>query len=486
MSITFNQIPPNIRVPGAYIEIDSTRAFASLQLRARILVFGQKLSAGTQAANTPKLITSYADAVTSFGQGSHLANIFEMLFKNNSTVEKWAVASVDGAGQEAAGSLTFTGAPTANGTVSLYCGGVLVSVPVTTSDDVSDIASAVEAAITANLDLPITAEATLGVVDITYRHKGLIGNDYTLQLNVAGESLPAGLACAIVPMSGGTVDPDVAGAIASLPEEIFDYWVIPYTADASMLLFEAELDDRWGPTRMLEGHAFAAFGGTTSTVAAYGADRNSQHVCVIDAGETSPTPAYLWAAAVCGQVAEAATNDPARPFNGIILKGVLAPPIGVRRAYVDWQTLLFTGIATHKVNNDGSVAIQRLITNYQLNNAGVADAAYLDANTLFTLAYMRQTLRARITSRFPRHKLADDSDAIGPGQFVATPALIKGEMIAVAGEWVERGLMEDMAAFKAALIVERDISDRTRINAQIPPNLVNQLHIEAIQISFIL
>ena len=487
MTISFNQIPGNIRVPGAYIEIDSTKAFASQQLNARILVFGQKLVAGTQPVLIPKLITSYSDAVTAFGQGSHLANMFEVIFKNNPFTEKWAVAMADPlAGVAAAGTVTLTGTSTASGTLALYFGGVLVPVAVNSGDSLDTIATAVVAAITANSDLPIEATNTAGVIDVVFKHKGLIGNQYSITLNLANETTPTGLTVTIAPMAGGTLDPDISAALAALPEEIFGYWVNPYTSDATMILIEDELASRWSPLRMLEGHSFSALGGTTSTVSTYGSTRNSEHVCVMDAGLDSPSPAYLWAAATCAQVAYYATNDPARPFKTIPLTGIFAPPVQSRRTNSEQQTLLFTGIATHELNNAGAVQIQRLITNYQFNGAGIADTSYLDANTLFTLSYMRQSLRTRMTSRFPRHKLADDNTPFGAGQAVATPSIIKGEIIAVAGEWVEKGLMEDMESFKTLTIVERDVSDRTRVNAQIPPNLINQLNIQAIQISFIL
>ncbi|WP_269090162.1 phage tail sheath C-terminal domain-containing protein [Photorhabdus laumondii] len=45
--------------------------------------------------------------------------------------------------------------------------------------------------------------------------------------------------------------------------------------------------------------------------------------------------------------------------------------------------------------------------------------------------------------------------------------------------------MEDFDAFKATLIVERDSSDRNRINVRSNPNLVNQFRIYAHAIQFI-
>lgn len=495
--ISFNEVPSNIRVPGAYVEIDSSRANNNTQLDSRILVMGQRLSTGTVLANVPTLITSYKQAVISFGQGSMLANMARVLFNNNSFTEKWFIALDDnGAGVAAKGKLDFQNSvATAPGTISLYIGGVLVSVGVATGDEDDDIATAVAAAINANADLPVTAAVNGDndyQVDITYRHKGLVGNKLDMRLNyrgsLAGEALPAGVTCTITAIgtaTAGTTDPTIDAAISALPDEVYNYWLIPYISSGVLDALDDEMNRRWGPTVMLGGHVFTADKGSVGTLSTLGNGRNNQHMSIMDAGNDSPTPPYEWAAAVCGKVAYYANIDPARPFNTLELVGVLPERAEYRRTLTENNTMLYDGIATHNTSKAGVVSIQRLITTYQANALDVADAAYLDANTLFTLFYFQQTLRARITSRFPRHKLADDGTQFGEGQAIVTPKIIKAEIIALAMEWVEAGYLEDIQQFKDELIVERNLNDRTRVDAMLPTNLVNQFHILAAQISFI-
>ncbi len=493
MTISFNEVPSNIRVPGAYVEIDASRANNNMQLDNRILVIGQRLTTGTVAASIPTLITSYKQAVTSFGQGSMLANMFKVLFDNNSFTEKWAIAvDDDGAGVKAVGSITLVGSATASGTLSLYIDGVLVTASVASGDDVTAQALALKNAINANLDLPVTATVSAGVITVTHRHKGLVGNKTDMRMNyagvLAGEALPAGCAATIVQVgtgTAGTTDPSVAAAIAALPDEIFNYWLIPYISSTILTAMDTEMTRRWGPTVMLEGHVFTADKGSVGTLSTLGNTRNSQHMTILDAANNSPTPPYLWASAMCGKVAYYAGIDPARPFNTLQLVDVLPEPLEDRRTLSENNTLLYDGIATHNTSKAGIVSIQRAITCYQTNALSVADAAYLDANTLFTLSYYRQTLRARITSRFPRHKLADDGTRFGAGQAIVTPKIIKAEIIALAKEWEELGLIEDMEQFKTDLIVERNLVDRNRVDAMLPTNLVNQFQIFAAQISFI-
>ena len=60
--------------------------------------------------------------------------------------------------------------------------------------------------------------------------------------------------------------------------------------------------------------------------------------------------------------------------------------------------------------------IERAITTYQTNAFGDADVSYLDSETLHTLAYIIRNLKSVITSKYPRHKLANDGTKYGPGR----------------------------------------------------------------------
>ena len=53
MTISFNNIPKNIRTPGAYGEIDPSRALQGLVPNPhKVLILGQKIAAGTVPLDT--------------------------------------------------------------------------------------------------------------------------------------------------------------------------------------------------------------------------------------------------------------------------------------------------------------------------------------------------------------------------------------------------------------------------------------------------
>ncbi len=489
MTISFNHIPVGIRTPGQYIEFDNTRALSGLQaIPRRILVIGQRLAAGTVDELVPTPITSAIQAETAFGRGSMLASMFVALKAANRFAETVGVAlDDDDQGAQAEGELEFGGAATAAGTINLYVAGKRVRVGVAAGDDDEDVAAAVAAAITARGDLPVTAEVDgedENIVNVAARHKGAAGNDIDLRVNYhAGEALPPGLTLDITAMSGGTSNPEIDAVWDAIGDEQYHDIVMPYTDAANLGALESELESRWGPLRMIEGHAYAAARGSHAALTTLGNSRNSHVLTIMGAG-TSPMPPWEWASVAAAVASYHGAIDPARPFQTLELPGILPPVEADRFTLEERNLLLHDGISTFRTTRDGRVLIERLITTYQTNALDVPDASYLDVNTVMTVAYLRATLRARIALRYPRHKLADDGTNFGAGQAIVTPRIIRAEIVALFREWEAAGLAENIDQFMEDLIVERDQGDPNRINALVPPDIVNQLRVFAAAIQF--
>jgi phage tail sheath gpL-like len=142
------------------------------------------------------------------------------------------------------------------------------------------------------------------------------------------------------------------------------------------------------------------------------------------------------------------------------------------------------GMATQSVKVPGVAQIMRETTTWQVNSFGFSDDAYTDATTLATLTRLIREQRQAITSKFPRHKLADNDTRFGAGQKIVTPNIIKAELVAQYRVQEFQGLVENVRAFKDHLIVERNISDPTRLDVLWPPDLINALRIFAVLAQF--
>lgn len=488
MAIGFNTIPGpgTLRKPGVYSEIDNSQAVRGPQsIQYRRLIIGQKLAAGTAVAETLVRVTSAAQADTLFGAGSMLSGMVRAAFAQDTYTELQVMPVADNAaGVAATGTLAFTGPATASGTIHLMVAGRQVDVGVTSGDAASAVATATAAAINADTSLPVTASPASGSVTVTSRHKGEAGNTIDLRVNYYdGQAIPAGVALTITAMAGGTGNPDLSNALASIGDEWFHTWAVPYTDSANLVDVKNELASRFAWDREIEAHAFVAARGTQGTLGTLGDSQNSPHL-VITMANNEPMPAYEKAAELMAIAAYYLSIDPARPVQNLPFKWCLPPAAADRFTNEERNLLLFDGIATTKVDAGGVMQIERLITTYKQNSAGAPDISYLDSETLFTLMFIRHDWRDYILRKYPRHKLADDGTRYGLGQPVVTPTVMKAEAIAKFREWEELGLVENIDDFKANLISERNISDPNRLDMLLPPDLVNQLRIVANKIQF--
>lgn len=598
MTVSFNQVPSNLRVPFVTAEFDSSQASQGPALMAyRGLLIGQKINGASAAANSLHRITNADDVLDLCGRGS-IAHLMARAWyaENNQTELRVLVLADSSSGAYATGSIVVTGTATEDGTLHIYLGGKHVEVAVSNGDSASTVATAIAAAIgkrasatvtfasatsgdnitvggtsfvassgavtpgaatysydtgnnetatsfaaqvnahatasqlvratasgavvtlrayaggtdgesviftsvdgvttavtgsgtligsTEDTDCPVHAYSSSGTVTLVAKNAGLHANEIDLRINYrsASEETPAGLSIAITAMSGGTTNPTLTSGIAALGDLQFHIVAHPYTDATSLTAIENELSSRFGPMRMIDGLAITAKSASYSTVASLGEGRNSPHSCILRTNDSPTTPAE-YAASVAGVVARYGADDPARPFQTLPLTHVLAPAETDRDTLTERNLLLFDGIATTTVGPGDVVQIERLITTYQQNASGVDDTAYLDANTLLTLMYLRFSWRARVSSRFPRHKLANDGTRVPSGQAIVTPKIMKAEAVAWFEQMIDLGLVEDLAQFKKDMIVERNASNANRIDLTLPANLINQLMVTAGQVPF--
>jgi len=489
-NIPFNTIPVNLLTPGQYIEVDASKAVTGLVGEPRrMLLIAPKLAAGEAVANDLVLLTGSVEAERLFGRGSVGHLMARKLFAANPTTECWAIAVDDAvAGVAATATISVSGTATESYAWPFYVAGVRLQVPVSNGDTAASVAAAIAANIAAQTDLPVTAVVN-GVnntqVDLTARNDGEPGNEIDIRTAYGpAERNPAGLNVTIDAMSGGSGNPDISALFGDvIADEVYQTIVMPFHDTTNVAAFENWEASRWDGLGQLPGHLFVAVSDTHANLVTYGDVRNSAHVSVLGVYD-SPTPAWEQAAAWAGVVEYHGAIDPARPFQTLPLPGVLAPPAASRPSRAERNVRLDHGISTTNVGHDGSVYIERVVTTYQNNASGIPDSAFLDLNTVWTLDAVRFAVRARIALRYPRHKLANDGTNFAPGQPIVTPNLLRAELIGLMRELEEVGLVENLDQFKADLQVVRSSQDPNRVNAVIPPDLINQFRIFAAAIQF--
>lgn len=490
MTISFNNIPGNIKVPLFYAEVDSSAA-NTIQDSGASLIIAYSLVESSIERNKLIIMPTADHAKKIAGRGSQLSRMVEA-YRNIDNFGELFVIAVDEptAGSNATGTIQISGTAEETGTLSLYIGNSKIQSRVTVSDTAEAIANGLHNTINANPDLPVTASLSNSTITLTAKHKGLSGNDIPLCFNyygtIGGEETPDGLNIVITQMNGGTGTPDLTPVIAAMGDKLLDFIAFPFNDLSSLATFNHEMDDttgRWSYARQLYGHTYSAKKGDLSELIEFGDKLNYQHITVAGYEKTIQTSIDELIAMRTARNAIFIRNDPARPTQTGLLNGALPASDSNQFTLTEQQSLLSHGIATAYVSS-GNLLIQRDITTYQRNSYGIADNSYLDSETLHTLAYVLRKLRSVITSKYPRHKLANDGTRFGTGQAIITPAVAKAEINATYRQLELLGLVENFDLFKKNLIVERNVNDPNRLDVLFPPDLVNQLRVFAVLAQF--
>jgi len=205
--MTISNPSVNLQIKGAIVPI-------SIHQR-KILFIGQKTASGTAVSGnlyqSLEIETSYN---TLFGKDSILAAMVRKAQLANSISKSRPVIDAipfdDAGGAVAAtGSITFTDAPTENGSIFVTVGSNLdnrYELELTTSDNPTAIGDALVSAIVADDTSPVTAINASGIVTFTAKNKGTVGNSFTIIV----EGSVAGLTIVQTNMSSGVTDPDIS------------------------------------------------------------------------------------------------------------------------------------------------------------------------------------------------------------------------------------------------------------------------------------
>lgn len=469
-NIAFDSIPSSIRKPGKYFEFNTKLAVRTLPGNLqKTLIVGQKLATGSQAALTPVDIFSDAQAATYFGSGSIAYLMVRAAIKANPYLALTAIALDDaGAGVVATGTVTVTGPASGPGGISLNIGNQRVDIAVASADTATVIAAALVTQIGKQPDLPVTATSALGVVTLTAKNKGTLGNG----IKLSASATAAGVTTAVVALSGGLTDPDITTALTAVFAAGHNIIITPYIDQTSLTALRTHLDNASGP---LEQRGAIGIYGHTGTLA-----QSTTLAGLINSGRISgcllpgTTSLACEVAAAFGAVV-ASEEDPARPLNLLSLTGIAAPPLANRLGRVEQENALYNGVTPLEVGPGEKVQIVRAITTYILDPQGIPDISLLDLTTIRTLDYVRKAARERISLRFPREKLSE-----------RTAAKVRSELLDVLYKLEDLEIVEMVTANAAGVIVERDLQDPNRLDAKIPVDVVNGLHVFAGRIDLLL
>jgi len=471
MTITFKQMPTARRTPGRYTEINPVIANRGLSADPiRVLVIGQRLTAGVKAALDLVEVTGADNASSYFGAGSMLARMFEAAFDANPYLYAFGLAlDDDGAGVAATQTITVTGPATGDGVISVWIAGERVDCVYSAGDAATDIAAALAAAITAALtpDLPMVGTNPTPpspTVTLTARNKGTLGTDIDVHIEVtsgtgAGATVAAGIS--------GATDPDLQDALDIVILEDFDFIIVGHTDATNLGDLETHLTDLVHPLKSLGavgvyGYSDGTISNATTLAANFSTCGFLSHGYARHSPTWDPEIAARYGAVLASQ------SDPSLPYNNLAT-GILPPWASQNDpTSTEVESLLWAGVTPLVRGAGEEVRIIRAITTYTENDAGGADDAWLDVTVARTLFYIREQVNNMLATKYPRDK-----------NTATRRAAIRQDILALLKLMEQAEIVENVEDNADGVLVEVNGSDPNRCDYVIPADIVDGLHVLA-------
>lgn len=468
-------VPLSIVVPFVGVEFDPSRAQRTPpEMPFSVAIVGQKVASGTGTSGTMYRVYNESEVIELAGVNSMLRNMVRRFWDNNSISDVYVVPLDDAVGTQATRVLTISGTATESGELPLLINGTRIAVSVAVGDTEDAVGDNVVSRVAEYDYINWTPVNVTGTVTFTCTNDGVAAGDNDMRVAAdPGEKVPAGLTASFGATTPGTVDPDVQDALDGIGDAWINMLVNPYADDTNMNAVEDWLSVNFGPTYQRDGVAYQAYRDTVSGLISFatGANRNSPHMVLIDAGNRKLST-YELASAYAGQAAASLIDDPAVPLHRLQLRGVLTNDLSERRTLLEANSLAKNGVAT--LTDDNGVQTQATVTMYLKNSAGAADTSYRYQNTMYILQRLRWRFVQRILSKYPRAKLLASAERVEAGQQIITPDIGRAEAIDWFLENERQGQVQGLEQFKDEVICRISSSNPNRLEWILPPELVKQ------------
>lgn len=293
--------------------------------KCRILLEGQMLDTGTAVSGELIKIPSLRDVDVLFGEGSIIAEGLKVGFGccANGAMEFYALPHKDddvGADQKASYTLTFTGPATSDGRVDLFVadGRYNTSVRVHENDTADQIATNVAAALNEEVGLPFVAVAAAGVITLTAKNAGTVGNGLNVIYNwhQRRDYAPKGVTMAFAMATEGThIAFTVPDYQAILGECCYCCIGMLYANDDWQDAMIAYIASAWSCDKpQCFGHGYTYNYGTLGQILA--SDTNSAEVSRIAQCYSDPVVGWMKAAAYAAHSCCTAIDHPEVSIQG--------------------------------------------------------------------------------------------------------------------------------------------------------------------------
>jgi len=506
--------PRKIMVLGNFLAAALTRS--AITGSGGSVAFNNVL-AGTAIVETPVAVVSPEDADTQFGQGSECALMCRAIFAQYKSPDITVCPVAEGGSAvKATATLTFVGAPGTAGVARLIISGQqLAEVPLAAAQTIANMAGDVAIAINQNNNLPCTASASLGVVTLTAKQGGPRGNDLGISCEITTTTttvaLNGGTASTTLvrgrfgtgTATAGSVADSITNALAAVATGSW-FYACALTDATNMALLKTHLatydaiGERKRQQAVMALKSLSLANAIAFNTGGSAANATRVQICyqrdsgsgVVDpwTPSTGEIAASMCAARLYGDGAvgnggtvRGEISYPAQNLDGVLLGGVKSQRLtSCGFLQTEITQLLNAGITPVGAStaNPGFSQAIKSITSYWFDTNGSLTRAVHDTTAVTVADHAASRIENAIRASYPNKNVAPDpTNFIAPPTAdVVYPSMVRGTVVYELRKMEAEGLLVNVDANLAGVVVEQHATNKSLLLAQIPVQVIPNFH----------
>ncbi|WP_449189178.1 hypothetical protein [Treponema lecithinolyticum] len=478
------------RVCGVNVEYKNYNTGTAAMLPQRLAIIGQGNDDAVFSAEKFEIEGSANAVGDKYGYGSPLHLAALQLFPQNGKSADFPVTIYPLA--KAASAVAAKGAigvtvakpsegATANGSGTVYVGGIAAEFAIKKGDGTQAILAAVKTAVDSVLNMPAkTGDAEADEIPLTAKWSGESSSMITLEV-VA--DIP-GVTFSLKKFAGGAIDPDVNTALGKIGVvwETFVLDCFDYKKEARLDVYQAFGENRWSA---LEKKPLLVCHGCTDALAertkVTDARKNDAINFLVVSVGTREMPFVVAARALVNDIVTTANSNPAQGYKGL-LTGLHCGADDVQENYIQRSASVNKGSSTN-IKNGNVAELNDIVTFYHPANEGqfpskryVVDLVKLQ-NVVFNVRLIMEADNLKGAPLVSDTTITDNKKAV-------QPKTIKTSFINLADSLAMQAIIQEPEFSKKNMKVEIDKNNPKRVNVQFPVKLSGNVEISDSDIYF--
>ena len=494
-------IADGYRTPGNFAEILFAQGSSSAKAGEREVVFVMPMtSAGTWTANTlygP--FDNEQEVQDGSGAGSPLHRGIRRYLTLNPGSKVYAVPYAASSGSPATATLglVIANSATGSGVINLTVAGELCQAGVSSGDSVTTMGDAIELSINNKTHLPVTASNSAGTVTLTAKIAGASQGNGTIDSIRCYAEVTAGIATTVALSSGDALGDDTAGADGTTTEAAnfntalailnsnLKYYIVSSLNDATSLgHLKTHITNKSLPKKGLRSVGIAAYSHTLAAAQTIATTLNYERIQLALAPSFQSTPDEI-AGAIAAIRQQKEGTDSSANFNGEKLPGIVGPYATtnwITNGDADVEDAIIDGLTPISTQADGTRIVHSVSTRSKDSTGALNDPRASRTLKISTPDKFTADLLVRFGLRYGQKKFKDDEKladgSVNPNQKqvagVVRPSNVRSTIVQLLDEYEDEHL-QNVAASKAALVVEKSAVNGGRAAAGLPLHVIDWL-----------